>query len=349
MTLGSFFAGIGAAKTKIWRHDPNRLIAEFLLPFRQEAPRRRYPKSCASIDEDDMARLSLRLVSKPWSNMVLAQVGIRVVLSELCRNVREMPHEDCRKMFEILVGRYTRFIDSSYAIDLTDAEIYIAINRAPLIRFFNCRGCVGLSDGIFKELSKCRRINSLQVGDCPKLSGRGLLSIFRASRFPSSSLQELKMPNFKFLSDVLMEDILRAIGRGLRVLDIQGTKVGDLTMRSIARHSKSLERLSAGFNLITDAGLIALSTGASLPMIELDIGHNRISDTGVLAVCHAFSKLEILRICGMERRLSLGCVHALGQSLLELKLLDIRFCSNVRPCHLRSFLGLHERAVQIVR
>ena len=356
MTHGSFFGDIGAAKTTntTWQHDPCRLIAEFLLPFTQEAPRRRYPKSCSSLDEDDMARLSLRLVSKPFSKMVVAQVGIRVALTELCRNVREMPHEDCRKLFEILVGRHSRVLDVSYATDLTDAEIIVALRRAPLIRVFNCRGCTGLSDSVFKELSACRRVVSVQVGDCPKLSGRGLLSTLRAKRFPASCLRELLMPNLKFVDDMLMENILRAIGSGLRILDDQGTNIGDSTMRSIARHNKSLERLVAGFNQVTDVGLIALSTSTIgennvMPMmVELDVGHNPISDTGVLAVCHAFRKLETLRVCGMENRLSLGCVHTLSQSLSLLKLLDIRFCSKVRPEHLGSFLWRQKR-VEIVR
>ena len=156
------------------------------------------------------------------------------------------------------------------------------------------------------------------------------------------------MPNLKFVNDLLMEDILRTIGNGLRVLDIQGLKIGDETLRSISRHSKSLECLVAGSNQITDSGLICLASSC-IPIVKLDIGFNPISDTGVLAVCHAFSQIRSLSVCGMGTRLSLGCIHTLTQSLCSLEVLDLRFCSNVRPEHLPSILWLNKEACEIIR
>ena len=304
MTDGSFFAQVYSAKTSAgyssMHYDPNQIIAEFLFgEANMDEPRRRYPKSCASPYEDDIQKMCLRLVSKPFAKLTVTQIGIRIALTELCRNVREMPHEDVRGLVEILAGRHTRLLDLSYCADLTDAEVILSLKRCPLLRSFKCRGCAGISDTVFKELSMCRRLVSLQIGDCQRVSGRGLLRLLRSPRFPASCLQELRIPNFAFINDVLMDDILRAIGSGLRVLDVQGTKIGDASMRSIARYNRSMKCLIAGSNNISDEGIVALCGADSLSLLELDVGYNRITDTGVVSICHSFKSLNTLRICGM--------------------------------------------------
>ena len=130
-----------------------------------------------------------------------------------------------------------------------------------------------------------------------------------------------------------MNTVCRSIGAGLLVLDVCNTGVTDDFLRSVRTYNPHLTHLIAGDNDFSDAGIIAMVDSNNmqyplLKLIELDVSNSYgVGDCGVLSICGAYSQtLQVLNIAHLEDRFSVKCLHCVTQSLVQLKLLDLRFC-----------------------
>jgi hypothetical protein len=340
-------------------HDNSlEIIGSFLVLTDPGRPRRRYPKTTASEFDDDIShRLNLRLINRKFADWTVAWIFQRLSLREIVSNVRSIPFQNIRRLLEIGAGKHCRLLDFTASRSLTDAVALVGIEHSLLIRDLHLTQCPMLSDAIFRlAVAKLRRLESLKVGLCAKLSGRGLLACLTATRFPASILKVLHLPEMKFVDDMLMDNICKSC-RNLEHLNVRGVGLKDDFLASVRRWNPNMRRLEAGENNFTDEGIIRMvdtdlriMQTPCLQLVELDISGSGVGEKGVLAICSAYSAtLEILRLASLRERLTIRCLHTVSQSLPHLKLLDLRFCTLVRPRDLRSLVFVQASPPEIMR
>jgi hypothetical protein len=198
-------------------------------------------------------------------------------------------------------------------------------------------------------------LEMLDVSQSRKLSGRGLLSCIRSTRFPADRLCELRLASMNYVDNTIMEDVCKCC-KNLQLLDVDNTGLSDSFLTSVRMYNANLVQLHAGNNDFSDQGIVHFVDSHNkrdplLQLVELDVSNSdRLGDPGVLAVCGAFSNtLEVLKIAHFEERFSVRALHTITQSLPQLKCLDLRFCKNIRPCHIRDLIYSSEENVEIVR
>ena len=342
------FSSLAASKfTSSLRRCPLSLITTYLFsldPYKN------------STHEIILQRLVLRLINTEYSTFALQRIFHRLSLREF-QPVREISFQHIRRILNLMGGKHCRVLDFTGCLLLTDAVALVGIESAPHIRVLSLKQCPVLSDAIFRlAVSKLRRLESLNVGNSRKLSGRGLLRCIRLNRFPANRIRELRLPSMHYVDNTIMNDICKSIGTSLEILDIENTGVSDGFLISVRRYNSGLLRLLAGNNDFSDSGILTLCDTHNkrdplLQLIEFDTSYsNGVGDCGVLAVCGAFSNsLEVLKIAGLDDRLGVSCLHTITQSLPKLKLLDLRFCSNIRPMTIRTLIYTSTENVAIIR
>ena len=344
---------------KLDRNNPLSIVGSFLVLTDPLRPRRRFPKTTAyELDDDLVHRLNLRLINRKFADWTVAWIFQRLSLNEIVSDVRSVTFQHIRKLFEIAAGAHCQRLDVTSARSLTDAVALVGIGSSIKLRNLQLTQCPLLSDSIFRlAISKLRRLECLKVGLCAKLSGRGLLGCLTASRFPASRLTELHLPEMKYVDDMIMDDICKACFN-LQHLNVRGVGLTNDFLASVRRWNPHMLRLEAGENNFSNEGLIGMVDTDKrriqtpcLALVELDIsGAPGVDEKGILAVCSAFSKtLQVLRLASLRERLSIRCLHTISQSLPFLKLLDLRFCTLVRPHDLKSLVFVQARPPEIMR
>ena len=340
------------------RHlSPLSTIGSFLVLTDPKLPRRIHPKSTYTIYDDDINhRLSLRLINKAFAKWTIKWVFQRLTFREFVSDIREIKFQNIRHLLEIAATHSTKVLDFTGCRNLTDAVALVGIERAPKIVDLQLTQCKILSDAIFRlAVSKLRKLERLFCGNCEKLSGRGLQLCITSKRFPSSRLRELRIPSLKYMDDTIMNEICKAIGVGLEILDCRSTRLGDDTLRCIRRYNPNMKRLIAGFNDFTDEGIIEMNDShvtryPMLSLVELDVSNSfGVGDYGVLSICSSYANtLENLIISNLDDRFSVRCLHTVTQTLVKLKLLDLRFCSLIRPSTIKSLIYIQDVPPEIM-
>ena len=301
-------------------------------------------------------QLQLRLINRQYASWGLRQTFQRLSFREF-QNVRTITFQHIRTLLDMgTSGKHVRVLDFTGCKSLTDAIALVGIEASPLIRDLRLNQCPVLSDAVFRlAVCKLRRLEMLDVSQSRKLSGRGLLSCIRSTRFPADRLCELRLASMNYVDNTIMEDVCKCC-KNLQLLDVDNTGLSDSFLTSVRMYNANLVQLHAGNNDFSNQGIVNFVDSHNkrdplLQLVELDVSNSdRLGDPGVLAVCGAFSNtLEVLKIAHFEDRFSVRALHTITQSLPQLKCLDLRFCKNIRPCHIRDLIYSSEENVEIVR
>uniref|UniRef100_A0A1D1Y7S0 F-box/LRR-repeat protein 3 n=1 Tax=Anthurium amnicola TaxID=1678845 RepID=A0A1D1Y7S0_9ARAE len=121
-------------------------------------------------------------------------------------------------------------IDLYRSAGITDKSVAAIAQGCPSLQTINLSYCTEITNSSLKSLSKCLKLNTLEIRGCPRISSLGLSAI--------------------------------AVGcRQLAKLDVKNCfDINDVGMIPVARLSRNLRQINLSYCSVTDLGLLALAS-----------------------------------------------------------------------------------------
>ncbi|KAL6905992.1 hypothetical protein ACP4OV_003593 [Aristida adscensionis] len=246
--------------------------------------------SLAAITSSCTSLISLRMEScSRVSSEGLQLIGKRCChLEELDLTDNDLDDEGlkaltgCSKLSSLKVGICLRISDEGLSHigkscpELRDIDLYRSggisddgvtqlAQGCPMLESINLSYCTGITDRSLISLSKCAKLNTLEIRGCPKVSSSGISEI--------------------------------AVGcRLLSKLDIKKCfEINDLGMLYLSQFSHSLRQINLSYCSVTDIGLLSLSSICGLQNITI-VHLAGITPNGLMAalmVCGGLIKVKL--------------------------------------------------------
>ncbi|XP_059816932.1 NACHT, LRR and PYD domains-containing protein 3-like [Hypanus sabinus] len=199
----------------------------------------------------------------------------------------------------------------------------------------------GLTDSCIKELTSALGVNSslteLDLGD-NNLGDSGIILLSEVLRQPNCKLQKMELYSTG-LTDSCAEVLSSALMKNISLveLDLGCNELGDSGVKHIfmalRNPSGKLQKLCLWGTRLTASCAKDLSSALSInsTLTELDLGYNRLKDSGIKLLCAALekpdSKIQKLRIDNNE--LTVSCAEVLASVLrTNRSLTDLDLCYN---------------------
>ena len=118
--------------------------------------------------------------------------------------------------------------------------------------------------------------------------------------------------------------------KNLKDLNVSSCKISDLSCTLLGKGKPKLTSLNISRNVeVSDTGLMAFleNGGSALTNLSLE-GLDLLTQTGFMSISLQCKQMESLSLAEC-RGLDNASLHVLTQTLPKLKLLDLRYCSNI--------------------
>ncbi|KAL5205321.1 hypothetical protein ABZP36_033530 [Zizania latifolia] len=242
--------------------------------------------SLAAITSSCPSLISLRMESCS----LVSSVGLQLI-GKRCSHLEELDLTDndlddeglkalsgCRKLSSLKIGICLRISDeglshiSKSCSDLREIDLYRCggisdegvthiAQGCPMLESINLSYCTKLTDHSLRSLSKCIKLNTLEIRGCPMVSSAGLSEIATGCRLLSK-------------------------------LDIKKCfEINDLGMIFLSQFSHSLRQINLSYCSVSDIGLISLSSICGLQNMTI-VHLAGVTPNGLIAA---------LMVCGLRK------------------------------------------------
>uniref|UniRef100_J3NAR5 F-box/LRR-repeat protein 15-like leucin rich repeat domain-containing protein n=1 Tax=Oryza brachyantha TaxID=4533 RepID=J3NAR5_ORYBR len=242
--------------------------------------------SLAAITTSCPSLISLRMESCS----LLCSEGLQLI-GKRCTHLEELDLTDtdlddeglkalsrCSKLSSLKIGICLRITDeglshiSKSCPDLRDIDLYRSgaisdegvtcmAQGCPMLESINLSYCTKITDCSLRSLSKCIKLNTLEIRGCPMVSSAGLAEIATGCRLLSK-------------------------------LDIKKCfKINDLGMIFLSQFSHNLRQINLSYCSVTDIGLISLSSIFGLQNVTI-VHLSGVTPNGLIAA---------LMVCGLRK------------------------------------------------
>jgi len=210
----------------------------------------------------------------------------------------------------------------SGAVSVTDRSLALLSRNVPLLEELELQKCVHVTNGGLLDLvTRCSRLNHLDVTGCPMISSINLGNSKRLI-----SLSHLDLSECSSLDDTGLAMTVTNCPRITHLYLRKCVQISDTGVRSIASYCPQLRELSlSDCPLLTDSGLISLaSIGPSLRYLSIAKCPS-ITSSGVHHVTSHCYKLRYINVRGCED-VTDSTLDSLSRSCSRLRSLDLGKC-----------------------
>lgn len=235
--------------------------------------------------------------------------------------------------------------DKSFWFSVTfDGRIAADENMLKSVKFLNLRDCVNITDqGIRGLAERCRKIESLILRGCDKISNLGLTYLTQNFLEPLPLCDSLKVLDLSFCALVSAEGLeaLLPYCGVLEELKLSGNAtINDDFIVFVTQKCATIQRLTLQHCIfVTDVGVCAIAE--SMWMEYLDIsGCHKVTDAGVEILSLTCQGLQQLILTGLYR-LSDTSIYAIYRNCRQLLLLNVEKCPDISSKALVSLQKRH--------
>ncbi|BEJ16320.1 hypothetical protein CspHIS471_0509250 [Cutaneotrichosporon sp. HIS471] len=271
-----------------------------------------------------------------------------VTLGTLCPNLESLNLQYCGQMMTDTLVHWAKQLRK-----LKDLELFgpFLVRKNGWIEFFKARGnalesfSVTQSPRIDLEtmevlVEECHNLRVLKLEEIGQLDSDFLVPIAKLKKLESLAIIS---PGGTPISDAAMDELLSAIGKNLKSLDLRNnTELGDETLTSVAKHCPKLTHLSLAHVGLSDAAVgrffwaLKAKLRPGLVHVDLEKGHGLAHEALTALIAHSGSTVRWLSLLGW-RNVPADDVAALA-ACPNLAYLDIGWCRHVTDFTLKDLL-----------
>ena len=270
---------------------------------------------------------SLILTNRYWYKIIKSLYYCRLHLFEVISNGYDSL--DFEKLIEHCTGKeFTRDVNFSKAQMFDDDMCLQLIQAAPFIESLSIGGCFNISDLSLKRMARSlKQLKAFNIKACTNNFSIRVVENF--IRLRGKKLVSLNISKCKFVDDGLLR-IIGEICENLKDLNVSSCKISDLSCTLLGKGKPKLTSLNISRNVeVSDTGLMAFLENGGSALTNLSIeGLDLLTPTGFMSISLQCKQMESLTLAEC-RGLDNASLHVLTQTLPKLKLLDLRYCSNI--------------------
>ncbi|KAJ3680902.1 hypothetical protein LUZ60_015391 [Juncus effusus] len=229
-------------------------------------------ESCTKLSSESFALIGRncpKLEELDLTDNDLDDQGLRALAA--CTKLKSLKIGICLKITDeglIQIGKSCaklQELDLYRSVGITDKGIMVISQGCPNLEIINLAYCTHVTNKSLLYLSKCTKLNTMEIRGCPHVTSVGISEI--------------------------------SVGcRQLSKLDVKKChQVGDSAMLSLARFSHNLRQINLSYSSVTDVGLLALASINCLQNVTMihvsGISLNGLS--GALLVCGSLTKVKL--------------------------------------------------------
>jgi len=307
MTLLQLQACVHLRYLRVSADGANRITDEGVCPML---------KACTNLEE---------LV---LTNCGISDLSVRFI-SKYCKHIQTLDLSHCKNitnrafMFDLPMD--TNEFDGGSECFFSGWESSERNNFYNL-KHINLQGCVKAGDDAVSQLSKCPRLETLDLGSCEEVTDYGILKIAESKL--CTYLKRISLAKCKRLTDKSIARLATRCGM-LESLNLAGCHfVTDLTVESLASGCPYLTELDlSSCEDVTDSAVQALVVGCPdlqvLSLEELSLSSK------CLSALKSLNRLKSLNLA-YSREVSDDCIMKLAVGCPDIESIDLSYCNNQR-------------------